>query len=812
MALDVVYDPPDPVGSFAGVYAIITTPDGKLHYPGDQQYNGDPAGDAVARRGSCRWILPSPGEQEEWRLAVGSLARTFRKEFVAHDAATGTPTPNRLITIDPVPVVPMAPAKTVTAITATARYGVFTELDGTQVLKVQASGTVTPDPTDSVFLCARITITSAGGQVYEMGESAPDGTWSSLWREIPSGSYTVKAYSRNQANVELEEPFVSPDPLVIATMPASPPITAPVFEIQEQLVEGVDGSLKHQWRVVGSWAQAASDYHWYTRAQLRVLSGADPRGLVRLGEAQGEEREILTDWFDAGATTTYQLEYVANNRMEMPNAPVVAGSFTVGPLGAVGDVMAFNAGTYDEDTEQWTAAMSWDPLKRFMLIDWGCLLPANRTNWSGVQIVIKNPRDGGGFDYVPATGIIGRDWFQPSGAGTMSHYDSIAIELRFVPDPPEQWDFIAVSFDRGGNPKLDGSGNPTGPTITLQTLPLDERPDFTRPDDVTGLDFTTEVVGPGEVDVVVTFTPAAEPASGAQVYLERPAGTEPREAGNFDYVGAGPQTIRFRETAPAANQSWKVRVVTYSLNNAGRLRDDSPSVTKTVSAYPLAPKVASGTAQVMVADSETATNGVFSFRGTYPVPDSPYFKSVEAVAVYDDDPTYEHILGQTWDGTFKTSPPWAMPPTARGVSIRLYSVNHLDVRNPDYYAITGLTVSPDGSLKPDKIPAGGIKDGHLDKPNIPLAGFGGNLTIARISDLGSFNVSGFTGQLDVGRIDNLGSFNVSELHRPTERRPHRQPGQLQHQRLHGQPGGGPHREPGNVPGVGLLGQPHHRPD
>ena len=470
VALDVVYDPPDPVASFAGVYAIITTPDGKLHYPGDHQYNGDPAGDAVARRGSCRWILPSPGEQEEWRLAVGSLARTFRKDFVAHDAAEGAPTPNRLITIDPVPVVPMAPAKPVTAITATARYGVFTELDQTQVLKVQVSGTVTPDPTDSVFLCARITITSAGGQVYEMGESAPDGTWSSLWREIPSGSYTVKAYSRNQGNVELEDPFVSPDPLVIATMPASPPITAPMFEIQEQLVEAVDGSLKHQWRVVGSWAQEASDYHWYTRAQLRVLSGADPRGLVRLGEAQGEEREIITDWFDAGATTTYQLEYVANNRMEMPNAPVVAGSFTVGPLGAVGDVMAFNAGTYDEDTEQWTAAMSWDPLKRFMLIDWGCLLPANRTNWSGVQIVIKNPREGGGFDYVPATGIIGRDWFQPSGAGTMSHYDSIAIELRFVPDPPEAWDFIAVSFDRGGNPKLDGSGNPTGPTITLQTL------------------------------------------------------------------------------------------------------------------------------------------------------------------------------------------------------------------------------------------------------------------------------------------------------------------------------------------------------
>ena len=294
-------------------------------------------------------------------------------------------------------------------------------------------------------------------------------------------------------------------------------------------------------------------------------------------------------------------------------------------------------------------------------------------------------------------------------------------------------------------------------------MPLDERPDFTRPDDVTDLDFTTEVVGPGEVDVVVTFTPAAEPASGAQVYLERPAGTEPREAGNFDYVGAGPQTIRFRETAPAANQSWKVRVVTYSLNNAGRLRDDSPSVTKAVSAYPLAPKVASGTAQVVVADSETATNGVFSFRGTYPVPVSPYFKAVEAVAVYDDDPTYEHILGQTWDGTFKTSPPWAMPPTPRGVSIRLYSVNHLDVRNPDYYEIAGLTVSPDGSLKPEKIPAGGIKDGHLDKPNIPLAGFQGNLTIARISDLGSFNIAGFAGNLNVDRIDNLGSFNISDF-------------------------------------------------
>jgi hypothetical protein len=123
----------------------------------------------------------------------------------------------------PVPISPAA----VTAIDPAAKY-VFTELD--QTCAKVSLGTVTPDPTDSCSL-RTITITSAGGV---------DGRVGAGWHRCRSArdprQLYRQTYSRNQANVELEEPFVSPDPLVIATMPAGCDY-APVFEIQEQLGE-----------------------------------------------------------------------------------------------------------------------------------------------------------------------------------------------------------------------------------------------------------------------------------------------------------------------------------------------------------------------------------------------------------------------------------------------------------------------------------------------------------------------------------------------------------------------------------------------
>ena len=103
VALDITYSPPDSIGSFVGVYGIVEVPDGSgtLWFSADQAYNGDPDGIGVARYGSCRFVLPSRAAQEDWRIALASLARTFRSQYVPHDAVDATPTPNLVMAVAP---------------------------------------------------------------------------------------------------------------------------------------------------------------------------------------------------------------------------------------------------------------------------------------------------------------------------------------------------------------------------------------------------------------------------------------------------------------------------------------------------------------------------------------------------------------------------------------------------------------------------------------------------------------------------------------------------------------------------------------
>ena len=391
-------------------------------------------------------------------------------------------------------------AEAVQGVTATVRYGVFTERDGTKKLKVQVSGAVTPPADNQHFLRARITIT-LDALTIELGYTGGDHTYVADWIEIPEGEYTVRAYSVNKENAETPDPFVSLTPLVINTMPASPFITNPLFEVEEQLIEDpATGALKHEWRIVGSWTQEISDYHWFTKVQLRPLAGGDTRPLVELLQKGGTDRDYITGWLPMGAQTTYQLEYVAVNRLEIASAPVIAGSFTVGPMGATENVLAFNAGTLDEETGAWADTMSWDPLKQFMLIDWGCLPPSSTENWSGVAVFIKVPNDAapGGFDYVQATGVMDKSMFTPSAAGPLAFYDRIAIELKYVPNPQQNWTFIACSYDREGNPQHDANGKPTGPYISLATLTTPTKP--ITPDGKVNPDALNRKIALGDLD------------------------------------------------------------------------------------------------------------------------------------------------------------------------------------------------------------------------------------------------------------------------------------------------------------------------
>lgn len=139
-------------------------------------------------------------------------------------------------------------------------------------------------------------------------------------------------------------------------------------------------------------------------------------------------------------------------------------------LTAAPNVTLFSAGQNNGDGT-FAASMYWDSLRKNMLVDWACLAPVDRSNWSGVQIWIKVPDGLGGFNYVAATGIIGIDAFTASGTDFV-HYDTIAVEASNVPVPPQSWDFIAVSAANDLNQTVNRVATiVTGLVISLTTLP-----------------------------------------------------------------------------------------------------------------------------------------------------------------------------------------------------------------------------------------------------------------------------------------------------------------------------------------------------
>ena len=96
----VEYDPPDPIGPFAGVYPVVEKPDGSLLFPGDQIYNGDPDAADDTRHGRAVLVLPSPTVSEEWYLSLVSISRIYRKTFYVHDDPLA-PSPFATLNVEP---------------------------------------------------------------------------------------------------------------------------------------------------------------------------------------------------------------------------------------------------------------------------------------------------------------------------------------------------------------------------------------------------------------------------------------------------------------------------------------------------------------------------------------------------------------------------------------------------------------------------------------------------------------------------------------------------------------------------------------
>ena len=168
------------------------------------------------------------------------------------------------------------------------------------------------------------------------------------------------------------------------------------------------------------------------------------------------------------------------NKFDPNSTPYIDVDMPADPLGAAPDVVYFHAGTVDANGN-WTEQMSWDPTtKDKMRVDWAALAPDDRMNWSGIAIYVRAPV-GNGYFYNQVTGVMTLDFFHEADGDHYIYSNTpLLFEAKDIPNPPELWRFICVSYNRRGEPNVDQDGNPTGPYVDLQTLPLsDDVIDFT---------------------------------------------------------------------------------------------------------------------------------------------------------------------------------------------------------------------------------------------------------------------------------------------------------------------------------------------
>ena len=582
IAFDFEYDPPDPLDSFAGVYAVFEGPEGSgtLQYSVDQPYQ---AISEANRHGTCRVVMPSPGVEEQWRVSLGSCTPTFRKVYAAHDSITATPTPNLLLDVAPGVAAEQPRIADVTQVTASVPEPV--EVEDTVKARVVAHYVAPAD--------------------LGTGDTKFSG---------------VAAFVQTPSKITQ-----LPDAFIFAGGAG----------------QSVDIALYL------TYPDAAEEWTIY----LCPKSDKYTNPLTLRGEA----------------TPT------PNVQVSMPTRDAA--------LPPVPDVLAFRVGSYNQTAKEWTPVLRKETLKAKMLADWGCLLPGNTVNWSGVAIFIRVP-DG---TNIQATGIMGKSVFSQTADGLV-FYDCIAIEGTDLPVIPESWTFIACSYDREGRPHHDAAGNPIGPTCVVQTLPKEDVLNFDTPGNVTGLAATANTLNGIERVIQATYTPpVGTPFQGVQFYLERPAGSSPRALQLIDGDGtAGQQSASLYEPAPAdADVNCKLWAVPYSSTVAARLvttgANQSASVTFTLPRYPLARQPANITVTASIGVDE-GKNPIFWFSGGWDAITDPVFLSVAVDCVWSNG-TVQPLGDAKGTPEMPFSPgPWPIT-TPDTCTLKFYSLNHLGVRN-----------------------------------------------------------------------------------------------------------------------------------
>lgn len=468
--------------------------------------------------------------------------------------------------------------------------------------------------------------------------------------------------------------------------------------------------------------------------------------------AETVDLELLADWpaadeewvlYVPSKSDTYTNPVVLKGKTgATPNVTLLTNS---GPLDMdAPNVLAFQAGTVNQTTGEWSHTMRWDPLKTKMLVDWGCLLPTDRLNWSAVALFIQLASG----EYVQASDLITEEDFTESESGPV-YFGCIAIEGTDTPAVPAEWRFIACSYDRDVDPNSDGDGDPLGPIVKLNTLAPQKKPIT----DDGNVDLTTVI---GQMPVsnisnigsinITAFTgnlPISRVDNIGSINITTFTGNLPISrvdnigtinistfTGNLDFT-------RVANLAQFGIGNFEGVLLTQQLadgimSDLNKYAKDFRPITK-VSALPTLPNAAypADTVVLRTSDSTLWKNNA----GTW-----------TAVSASDT------ITGKIADGDILSINCGKLVGQINAANVTTIRVDQL-VGSLSVTQCNALTISNfTGNLDMSRI---------NNLTNLSIASLQGNLDVSRVSNITTLYISSLQGNIDASRVANLGTINIT---------------------------------------------------
>ena len=434
------------------------------------------------------------------------------------------------------------------------------------------------------------------------------------------------------------------------------------------------------------------------------------------------------------------------NALDLAATPSVIVSVPAKPFtGDAPDVLTFRAGTMNQTDGTWTPAMYWEPLKSKMLCDWGCLLPSDTLNWSAVALFIQTPDA-----YVQASDLIPADAFTQTDAGLV-YFGCVAIEGADIPGTPEQWTFIACSYDRAGVPNQDPDGNPYGPAVNLMTLAPETKPitdsgqvnlstavgtiSISNIHDITAIDIGTLT---GKVDIsnvtnlgtiaISTFTGKLDISKvdnlGTVAISSFTGSLDVSRIGNLNTLLIGSFTGSLDVSKVANLNTLDIAsfegVITTPQLQAGIMSD----LTKYADALRPITKVAS-----------------------LPVPPGAAYPPNTVVLRTSDSTLWKNNAG-TWA-------PVTASDTVTG------KIADADITNITATKLVGqINAANVRSISVSQL-SGTLSIGQANL--VALTSLSGNLDVARINNINTINLTNLTGNLDISRVNNVNTIQINSL-------------------------------------------------